>query len=602
MIFFKLIFSAAVLFNTNVRVAYAGGNVPNCDSCYSLSKGGANCQNYSNQNPFVTSAGFRMVVINEIMADPSPPNQLPEVEFVEIMNTTDQTIDLTGWTFSDPRSTAVLPELTIGPDQLIILCKSGHEDLFSGFGVVAGLEKWPTLNNSGDALELQSADSVIIDQVRYTRSWYQDSDKSAGGWSLEQINPLDPCPDRENWLASQNPAGGTPGRPNSVLEINPDLRGPEIISALVKNDRQIEIWFNEKINTETIGTGKINIAPANEIVNIDFAQLFAFSIKISLSNPLEPNTPYSITIRNVTDCAGNLIQNEKNSIQFVLTVAGAPMDLVINEVLFNPRSGGKDFVEVFNTSKKYINLKGWQISNQKSTAEKPKVAIVGDDLIAEPGRYLVFTDDIAILKADYPFGKAENYFEVKSMPTLPDEAGNVTLTDSLGEVIDSFDYSEGYHLGLLRDLNGVSLERISATAPSNSRDNWHSAASAVGYATPGYENSQRLTKAPVAGQITIEPGVFVPNNDGIKDFTAINYQFDKGGYLISIVIYDVRGRRIKEIVNNELSGVSGFYQWNGTDERNLLVNPGYYIVLVNILDPEGRSFQIKKTVVVAIDF
>ena len=125
------------------------------------------------------------------------------------------------------------------------------------------------------------------------------------------------------------------------------------------------------------------------------------------------------------------------------------------------------------------------------------MAVVSDHLIVKPGRYLAFCEDIVILKADYPFGKAENFIEVKSMPTLPDKAGNVTLTDSLGEVIDSFDYTEGHHLGLLRDLNGVSLERLSATAPTDSRDNWHSAATAVGYATPGYENSQKLTATPV---------------------------------------------------------------------------------------------------------
>ena len=154
MIFFELIFSAAVLFNTNVRVAYAGGNVPNYDSCYSLHKGGANCQNYSDQEPSVRRTGFRMVVINEIMADPTPPNQLPEVEFVEIMNTTDQTIDLTGWTFSDPRSTAVLPELKIGPGQLIILCKSGHEALFSV--------------GSGQSQVLRSGQHLMFPEMRWS--------------------------------------------------------------------------------------------------------------------------------------------------------------------------------------------------------------------------------------------------------------------------------------------------------------------------------------------------------------------------------------------------------------------------------------------------
>ena len=603
MTFFKLIFLAAVLFFIiNVRVAHAGSSVPNHVSTDSLCKEGIKHRNPVNHSPDLTEPGFRDVVINEIMADPSPPTSLPDAEFIEILNTSNASIDLTGWTIRDPKSVAILPEFKIEPNRLVILCKNEHQILFSEFGEVIGLTNWPTLNNTGDQLILSTADSTTIDLVSYSVDWYQDSDKSNGGWSIEQINPLDPCPDSQNWQASQNPDGGTPGVQNSILNINPDLRGPEVVNVLVKNPQQVITFFNEKIDTKNISADNFSISPANEIESLDYSHPHTSNIIIWFKNVLQPNTLHTLTINNVTDCTGNLIQKEKNSAQFVLTVAADSTDLVINEVLFNPRSGGKDFVEIYNTSQNYINLKAWRISNSRSVTENPRVATIDSDLVLGPDGYLVITEDTAILKADYPFGKEENYYEVRSMPAMADDYGNVTLTDSLGKIMDEFDYSDSYHLSLLKDLNGVSLERVSAENPTNSRDNWHSAASAVGYATPGYENSQKLSAILVNDQIFIEPKIFVPNNDGVKDFTGINYQFEKSGYLISIYIYDLRGRMIKEIVNNGLAGVKGFYQWNGTNNANLLVAPGYYIVLVDILDPTGTAFKVKKTVVVAQDF
>lgn len=603
MTFFKLIFLAAVLFFVfYVRVAHAFSEVPNHVLGYSLHKGGQKCSKPRNCQLKWEVLGFRDIVINEIMADPSPPNKLPDAEFIELLNTSDNVIDLTGWTISDPRSTTVLPAIDIKPGQLITLCKNGQQDLFAEFGTATGLTGWPTLNNSEDELILKTAAGATIDVVRYTKDWYKDHNKSEGGWSLEQVNPFDPCAGGENWKASEDPRGGSPGLQNSVFEIIPDITGPEIGNVLVKNPNHVMVWFNEKIHTKTIRAGNVDISPANEIDSLDYEGPFTNNITIRFKNALSPNTLYTVEINNVTDCSGNLIHKTKNSFQFALAVAADPMNLVINEVLFNPRSGGKDFVEIYNASQNYINLKAWRISNSQSTAENPKIAFIDRDVVLRPAQYLVITENISILKADYPFGMKERFNEVKEMPVLADDYGNVTLQDSLGRVIDTFDYEESYHLGLIKDLNGVSLERISPADPTNSRDNWHSAASAVGYATPGYENSQKLLVTPVSDQIFVDPKIFAPNNDGVKDFASINYQFDKSGYLISIFIYDMRGRRIREIVNNSLAGVQGFYQWNGTNDSNKLVHPGYYIVLLDVLDPDGRSFQVKKTVVVAPGF
>src|SRR5690606_17648247 len=102
--------------------------------------------------------------------------------------------------------------------------------------------------------------------------------------------------------------------------------------------------------------------------------------------------------------------------------------------------------------------------------------------------------------------------------------------------------------------------------------------------------------------ITILPKVFIPDAPGEQNFTTINYEMASPGYVATLRIYSINGELVKELCQNELWANSGFYTWDGTNLSNKKVRPGYYIVWVEVVNPEGQVENIKKTVVVGSKF
>ena len=155
---------------------------------------------------------------------------------------------------------------------------------------------------------------------------------------------------------------------------------------------------------------------------------------------------------------------------------------------------------------------------------------------------------------------------------------------------------------MIDDVEGVSLERISFTAPTNDPNSWQSAASNVNYATPGLENSQFIVLGSNSGTINIEPNVFFPNSTGDADFTTINYQLDNAGSFADILVYSTDGRIIKELAKNQLLSTSGFVTWDGTNQSGGIAKVGYYIISFDIYDASGNRSRFRETVVLGTKF
>jgi hypothetical protein len=128
----------------------------------------------------------------------------------------------------------------------------------------------------------------------------------------------------------------------------------------------------------------------------------------------------------------------------------------------------------------------------------------------------------------------------------------VVLTDKQGQVVDEVPYSAKMHFPLIRNPQGVALERIDAAGPSASSHNWHSAAASAGYGTPGYANSQLQAQAPPLAGLKLGNTLFTPDNDGQEDVLLISYQWPESGYMIRMLVFDDQGRPVRELVKNEL--------------------------------------------------
>lgn len=547
-----------------------------------------------------STAVWKDIIINEVMADPSPVVALPEAEYIEIFNRSDKLINLHNWTLQDNGQAIRLSAMTLLPNDFLIFCGTQHATFFADKGKTMVLNSFPSLTNSGEFITLRNSEGVLIDSVYYSDNWYQDIDKKDGGWSLELIDKLNICSEETNWAASEDESGGTPGEDNSIAGSKPDLTGPRLTDAFLLNPNLVQLQFNEKLEKTLPPINAFTIDPALTISAIQFADQTLRHLNISLSSSAIENTLYNVGITNLFDCAGNAIQNEHKNISFVLPQQATAGDLIINEILFNPLSGGVDFVEVLNVSNKYVNLKNWKLANMEDDELVNERVITTTNKILHPNDHLVFTSDAEQLLSHYPQGNAAAFLET-NLPSLPDDEGSVALTDSLDNKLDHFFYSADMHSKLLKSVEGVSLERVSLTGNTNDPALWRSGVVATGFASPGYANPNLKEFSTLADEVKLAPEIFEPVT-GQPNYTSISYKFEQGGYAANAKIYDAQGRLIKNLVNNEVLASEGFFTWDGDQDDGTKASIGYYTLWLEVFDNTGFVKTFRKRVVIATRF
>ncbi|MGF1532076.1 MAG: lamin tail domain-containing protein [Bernardetiaceae bacterium] len=546
--------------------------------------------------------GFNELLITEIFANTTPSVGLPEDRFLEIFNPTDKILNLAEVMLEDDVRSAQLPNYVLFPGAYVILTNTSAVPDYARFGEVLGVSGMPTITQAGKELRLRTTAGDPVFAVRYSDAWYRDEIKKNGGWTLEMIDTGNPCGQANNWRAAEAAVGGTPGQPNSVQGNNPDNRPPVLRAVVVEDAQTLLVQFDEKLEPiQFLNFASFRIDRGISVVGQEVVS--DQEMRLRLNPSLQVRTIYTLTASNITDCLGNLI-GDQNSRTFVLPERGAVGDLIINEILFDAPVGGTDFVEIYNRSDKYIDLKGWQWARWRDDAIYTPRAMRTEALVIAPKAYYVFSNSNARLLAQYPRGAQDRFVEM-NLPAFTSTEGSVLLLNPEDSVFDRFDYDRDFHFGLLPNKKGVSLERIRFSGQTNDRNNWHSAAATAGYGTPGFLNSQHIEN-PMNQQdadcFSLTNEVFSPDGDGFRDFTQLDYNCPAVGQVATISIYDARGRKVRTLIQNQSLAVSGTIIWDGIRDDGQAAKIGYYLFLIELYDLEGRTQRIQKKVVVGAKF
>jgi hypothetical protein len=528
------------------------------------------------------------VIITEFFPDPSPVIGLPEVEFVEIYNKSTKIFNIQGWKIGDASSEGTLGAGWLLPGEHKVLTAIANVPLFSAQAI--GVTSFPSLNNAGDDVVLKDNLGLILDKLTYIDDWYKDEVKKAGGYTLELINPNDPCSDEDNWIASNSTTGGTPGFVNSVNDLTPDTAEPTVDLLLALAPNFLEIHFSEGMDSISLVNAAMNFSPTLTIQNRFVQTTFPKVMTVQFNEVLVGSQIYNLTLENISDCSLN--QSDFMG-DFVLPESPQKGDLIINEILQNPKNGGQDWIELYNNSSKVLNLKDWQFANfDDDTIANFKT--INDNFLLSPNEFVVVGKDSNFIKMNYPFAAVGTYVYAE-LPSYNNDSGTVYLIYNQ-EVIDKVSYLDEWHFDLLDDTDGVSLERIDPNGASSSEFNWHSAAESIGFASPGRKNSQYLP-ALTNGKLSLTSEVISPDSDGFEDILQINYQMIEPGLLGKITIYDDRGRLIKTLFSNELLATSGFFTWDGTTDEQVKASIGVYVLIFEAFSTNGGLFFTNKLAV-----
>lgn len=525
------------------------------------------------------------LVFSEVMADPAPQVRLPDLEYMELYNRSGEQFDLTGWQLVVNGRIYRLSEQHTD---------SGLRISPGGYLLVTGIN----LPNEGGELILLTENDMVVHAATYGIPWQGPDWKREGGWSLESPDPDRICGISALWSYSEDPSGGTPGRLNSLDARIEDVEPPALLySGFRYNQAVFSLYFSEPVRYSYWVPSHFPISPGNlfpEWVEASFP--LSDRIDLGLPEGMADGGTFSVSIPFLVDCSGNITRNRKAPGGFPHPPTHG--SIVINEVMYAPEDGTPEYIELYHAGQFFCDLidLGIAITKEGDAGWNP-VPVSSISRLMAPGTYLVLTRNVNQFIDAYSLDPSGRWVEMNTWKTLDNGGGIITLTDRAGQALDQVPFSDQMHMELLGDTRGISLERMDPFQPGDRKDNWHSAASIAGYATPGEPNSQQAGTGLAGDILEVRPKVFSPDNDGWEDLLEITLSPGGHGWAIHLMITDLEGRKVRTLANNDLAGTMSVYRWDGESDHRHMVPEGIYLLHARGYQPSsGKSWRRRMSV------
>ncbi len=533
------------------------------------------------------------IVMNEVMFAPVKP----ESEWIEILNTTRDTIDMGGWQVvvgqGSPK-TISFGTPPVPPDSLMILTASD-----SALASVRGISRSRiisvpigALNNSGSQIALRDLRGNTIDTMWYAGSWI-----AKDGVSIERIDPARPGYEPTNWNACEDTSGSTILRPNTERILPRDL-------ALVN------ISATDSPLTLTIFNAGTDTVRGIPIVLIRDALDTILSIFDSV---VAPRDSIIVSIASLPTCFGLLncvafvadsldMRHANDTLRFVLAEDIPADSLVINEIMFDPQAGNCEWLEVYNPSSRWVGMLGSHFTGgQKYTGYSSPLP----QTIIPPFDYGLIASHDTLVLATYPTLQSRKKlildFNRISLELTNDSCSVLLYNDDL-TTIDSVRYYSSWHTTPQTDRTGISLERVAWNHASNDPRNWKSSSDPAG-ATPLAPNSAAHfvdTGASAVFSASFSPNPFSPDGDGFEDESVLTILTgDDISYAMRVRLYDGVGRVVRMLADVATFFRESTLTFDGRNDHGQTLPPGLYTVLVE-LSSQSPIRLLTKVIAVAI--
>lgn len=537
--------------------------------------------------PFLVGYRRHAAVVNEIMYAPAGE----ENEWIEILNTGRSDIALAPWRIGDAASPPGRPISTtpvnLPAGGMVVVARSPSPGMARpgcGTGAIA-MEGFPSLNNGGDAVILRDMSGCVVDSVPYLPEW-----GGASGRSLERRDGLGPSDDRANWGSSTDSTGATPCCRNSIAVLDTDLAltACGCGRATAGESAQMHVTVRNVGRTVVAGAGveAFDLGEEGPEGEMRIA-------RAAIPSSLGPGDSTGMTLLWEGPAGGlhHLLfrldtpgdSRGANDTLGLWVLAGYRNPFVrISEIMAAPRQGEAEYVEILNAGMEIVDLAGWTIGGREQGGVSAKrFALSGRTLRFPPGGSFVLSSDSSLFRRFVLCDSQRVTVAGTGSLQLNNDADAVVLRDGSGATVDSVAYSVKWQSPALADPVGRSLERISPLLPSSDGRNWGTCVAAAG-GTPGCPNSIRGGEPAAVSRVAAVPNPFSPDGDGHDDRTMIHFENPRPSGWMSIRIYDIRGRPVRFLANNEPCGSTGTVVWDGFDDGRRRVRIGVYIILLEI--------------------
>ncbi len=469
------------------------------------------------------------ILINEIMFTPVGG----EPEWVELYNTSTDSINLKDWSITDvfttPTTGKVNKDIFINPNSYLVIARDSsiqnYHRLIPSKIVFVNL---PSFNNDVDGAVLKDDRGATIDSVLYSNEW-----GGTNGYSLERKEINVPSNVSLNWGSSVDIEQSTPGRINSITPKEYDLSIADIsfnprfpvagdnvfISAKIKN--------NGSLSADNFSVEFYYDSDSNNVVDKLLERITGLNLQSSDSLSIQTSNSLQNLQNKILTAVRIVFENDEDTLNNYAESSVQPgfasNTILINEVMYSP-SNEPEWFEIVNTGSDSVNLKGWSVSDILTTPTKSILSF--EDFYIKPGEYVIVSKDTSI----YSFHPDLNAKVLTAnFGTLGNTKDGIIIYDFRDGIIDSLMYNSDWG-----GKNGYSLERISLDEPTNDSTNWATSLSNE-KSTPGEENSVSAIPDYERNQLVINEIMYDPdidNSEFIEFFNNGETEVNLGGWHI----------------------------------------------------------------------